>query len=517
MIKEFAGLAALGLLLCCAPAGRIDTGDLAAEDVTAISRADSLFRKGSFTALKQAGDLYERLYGRPKLRRTLAPKLFMTSVLLSVREKELGILNTSHLDRALALLAEDRKLAGYSVYSDIAAVYWVQGKGVMRDIDTRFAWNDIAARLKRAEPDLADAAAGDEFKAYMHAAYRCAFNPEQGASRVEQKGDPARVRELFPGSPLLAFKRATCPRDNPELLKELLAADPEFYEADYFLGNEALSRGNLLEAEEFYLKSLSGIPGSPQTTISLAAIAFAVEEFERSLAHYEKTLALAPGYRDALLGKAMCLSYLDRPGEAIPVCRELIGLGYWLLGEGYYWLARCQHELKDGAAAAASIEEAKGRLPTSTEVFALSGSIALEAGDTVKAEKDLKEALQYNRSNAEALMLLGGVQSRKKDWTSAAACYEKAAFVYEDQQAGLETKISDIWNSRMADGRKSALLKRKAAQVEKVNLAMAAAFYDAGAAYINFGQKQKAAEMAERSAGHPAFRQRAEDLISRTR
>jgi len=114
-------------------------------------------------------------------------------------------------------------------------------------------------------------------------------------------------------------------------------------------------------------------------------------------------------------------------------------------------------------------------------------------------------------------MLLGGLNSQKKDWTSAADCFEKAAFVYEDPQAGLETKTSDIWNSRMADERKSTLLKRKAAQVEKVNLARAAAFYDAGAAYINFGQKQKAAEMAERSAGHPAFRQRAEDLLSRTR
>ena len=89
-------------------------------------------------------------------------------------------------------------------------------------------------------------------------------------------------------------------------------------------------------------------------------------------------------------------------------------MGYWLLGESNYWLARCQHDLKDDAAAAVSIEEAKGRLPTSSEVFTLSGAIALEAGDLVKAEKDLKEAIGYNRANAEALMLLGGVHSQKK-------------------------------------------------------------------------------------------------------
>ena len=158
MIKKIAALAALGLLFRCAPAGRIDTGGLAAEDRTAIARAGALLSKGSYTSLQQAGDLYDRLYGRPKLRRAMAPKLFMTSILLSVREKELGISNTSHLDRALALLREDRGLAGYSVYADIASVLWVHGKGVMRDIDTRFAWNDIAARLKKAAPGLERAA-----------------------------------------------------------------------------------------------------------------------------------------------------------------------------------------------------------------------------------------------------------------------------------------------------------------------------------------------------------------------
>jgi len=515
MAKKLAALALLVLLISCARSGRVETGGLPAEAAAAISRADALFQKGSYSALKQAFDIYESCYVSPEYRQASAPKLIKASLLLSVREKELGISNTFYLDRALALIRVDRALAGYSVYSDIAAVLWVQGKGVMRDIDTRFAWNDIASRLKKAEPELAEAAARDGFSAYMYAVYKCAFNPDHGVPLFQEKDDLARVWGLFPVSPLLKFKRAICPRENPGLLKELLAPDPEFFEADYFLGNEALSRGNLLEAEEFYLKSLAGIPGSPQTTISLAAIAFAMEEFERSLEHYEKTLALAPSYRDALLGKAMCLSYLDRPTEAIPVCRKLIGMGYWLLGESNYWLARCQHDLKDDAAAAVSIEEAKGRLPTSSEVFTLSGAIALEAGNLVKAEKDLKEAIGYNRANAEALMLLGGVHSQKKDWTSAAVCFEKAGFVYEDEQAGLEAKIAEVRNSRLADGRKNALLQKKALQVEKVSLARASAFYDAGAAYINWGQKDKAHEMAARAADHPAFKQRAEDLLLR--
>ncbi len=517
MLKPIAGLAMLGLLVGCAPRGAIGPDRLPAEDAAAISRADLLFRKASYVALHQAGELYQELYARPNLSRTVAPRLFMTCVLMSVREKELGIADTSSLDRALALLGKDKSLARYSLYSDIASVFWIQGKGVMRDIDTRFAWNDIVDRLKKAEPGLAEAAARDEFSAYMYAVLKCAFSPEYGVMPFQEKDSLDRFWGLYPASRLLKFKKAICPKENAALLGELIDADPEFYEADYFLGNEALSRGNLLEAEEFYLRSLSGIPDSPQATISLAAIAFATEEFDRSLEYYEKTLALAPGYRDALLGKAMCLNYLDRPAEAIPVCQKLIGLGYWLLGEGYYWLARCQHDLKDDAAAALSIEEAKGRLPTSSEVFTLSGSIALEAGNLVKAERELKEALQYNPANAEALMLLGGVNSEKKDWAGAAACFEKAGLVYLDEEAGLEAKVEDVRRSRMAEERKNALLRRKERQLEKVSLAEASSFYDAGAAYYNCGRKQKAAEMAARSAGHPALKQKAEELIARSR
>ena len=128
----------------------------------------------------------------------------------------------------------------------------------------------------------------------MYAVYKCAFNPDHGVSLFQEKDDLPRVWGLFPVSPLLKFKRADLPPGKPGSVEGTSRPDPEFFEADYFLGNEALSGGNLLEAEEFYLKSLAGIPGSPQTTISLAAIAFAMEEFERSLEHYEKTLALAP-------------------------------------------------------------------------------------------------------------------------------------------------------------------------------------------------------------------------------
>jgi tetratricopeptide (TPR) repeat protein len=515
MVKKIAVFGLLVLLVACARPGRVETGRLRAVAEADIVRADSLFNRANFVSFKKAHEIYESYYGRPGYRKAVAGRLFRTCILLSVREKEIGISNTSYLDRGLAILKENRSLSTDAVFADIAGFLWVQGKGVMQDVDTRFAWKATEDRLRKTEADLKLRSAQDPFSACMYAALKCAFSPAHGVSFFQDEGDLGRLWGLFPDSPLLKFKRAICPKESPEILKELVAADPEFYEADYFLGNEALTKGNLLEAEELFLKSLAGIPESPQTAISLASIALATEEFERSLDYYEKTLALAPQYRDALLGKAIALSYLGRSSEAIAVCRELIGLGYWLLGEGNYWLAWNQHELKDNAAAAVSIEEAKGRLPTSSEVFTLSGTIALEAGDTAKAEKDLKEALRYNRANVEALMLLGDVLSRKKEWADSAGCFEKAGYLCDDEEAGLEAKIADIQKSRLAQSRKSALLRRKMHQLENTRLAKASAFFNAGAEYSNCGQKQRAVEMATKAAAHPSFKQKAEDLISR--
>ena len=78
----------------------------------------------------------------------------------------------------------------------------------------------------------------------------------------------------------------------------------------------------------------------------MASIYFAFEELEKSLEFYEKTLAMAPAHRDALLGKAMCLSYLGRHQEAILVCNKILTLGKYYLGESHYWLAWNLNELE---------------------------------------------------------------------------------------------------------------------------------------------------------------------------
>jgi len=497
------------LLACCAAKEKAIVAPPGPEFQQQVAAADALRQEGSYVALKQAVEAYSGLYSRPESRRTVAPKLAMTAILLAVREKELGMSNKSYLDTAIQVINENRFLSGLAPYAEIAGLLWVQGKGVMAEVDERFPWKETEEKLKAMDAELREKATAEEFFAYMYATLRC-FQAEP----FEKMEEPEQMAALFPDSLLLKYKKATCPNENEEELNSILSQEPRFYEADYHLGMLSLSRGNLLQAESHFLRMHEGIPESAQATILLATIAFALEEVERGLEFYDKTLDILPNYRDALLGKAICLSSLGRSKEAISVCEKIIALGHWLLGESYYWMAWNQHELKDNAAAEASIEQAKGRLPTSAEVFTLSGLIAMDREDLARAEKELQEALKYAPASSDVLYNLGGLYARKDDWPNSGLYFEKAGFAFESEGETLRGKILEVEKSTLAPRRKESLINKRRARLERTLLSRATSFYNAAAGYFNAGQKYKALEMATRSAEHPAFKEKAEELAS---
>ena len=500
----------LVLFCSCVPKKTVGIAPLSPEVEEKIAAADLFYGRGCLVLLKRAHELYEELYRHPGSKARVAEKLARTSLLIAVREKELGIANRSYMDAALEVIKENPSLSTLTPCAEIAGLYWVQGKGVMRDIDERFTWLETRAKLEKMEPDLRAKASTDEFFAYIYTVYKSAFS-----SPSEEKEVLHWVKGAFPGSLLLKYKTAISPPEDEEALKELLAVEPEFYEAAYNLGNLSLARRNLLEAENYLLQAHYGIPQSSQVTILLASIYLALEELERGLEFYEKTLAIAPEYRDALLGKAVCLSHLGKHNEAIPVLEKIIELGHWLIGESYYWLAWNHHELKNNQAAAASVEEAKGRLPTSTEVFTLSGVIALEEGELAKAERDLKEALQYGPANSEALFSLGSLYARREEWTNSGLYFEKAARAFEGEEQALRERIIQAETSSLSAERKERFIRRKKLQLERVSSSKATAFYNAAAGYFNAGEKKKAYELARRASEHPAFTQKAEELLAR--
>jgi len=510
-------LAAIGAVtgilfsLSCAPQVKVETALPSAELEKKAADAEAQVKRGCYIGFKQAIQIYQELDGQPSMTKKIAYPYLRALLLMAVREREVGILSHASCQKALELVKENPALRQFLPYFEIADSMSPRTRGIMQDITVAAVKkvDDDFLQQKQAEADLYNKALADDYHAYLYVAFFTGY----GFYAEKANESTAAILARYPESILLRYKNAIYPRSNQVKLEALIQADSEFYEAYYNLGELSIGGQNLLEAEKNFLKALEGLAESPQVTIYLGSIYTATEEFEKSLEFYDKTLALSPKYRDALLGKAISLSYLGRYQEAIEVLNRNVELGFYLMGESYYWLAWNTHELKDNDSAQANIEESKGRLPTNSEVFGLSGTIAFEKGEIDRAEKEFLEALKYNGGNTEALYGLGRLYGQKEKWSDSAAYYERAAFVFERNESAIADRIDQIKKSSLSEERKARLLAKKEQQLKITQATAATAFYNAAASFANSGQKAKALDMAARAARHPQFKEKAEELI----
>jgi len=502
--------AALGLALAlaaCAPQKKTVTVEVTDESLKA-GEAAGLVRQGHYLAFKRAVRLYAGLYARPRLRPKIAGPYLEACLLLDLREKEIGIDDPASAAAVERLIRENPMLAGYAPYMTLVSDVPTRALGAMRDIDTS-RWNKAAVDAVKAAADVVrKSAATNEFAACVLASWSCSLG-----SYSDRWRDPAEFLKTYPDSPLIKYEVAVCGGVRPDLLEEILAREPGFAEVDFHLGQAALAEGRLLDAEKHLLKAYEAIPESPQTRILLAGIYFATGEFDQSLRFYDLTLEVAPEYRDALLGQAICLSTLGRHEEAMAVLGRLLDLGYYLIGEAHYWLSWNLHELKRDPEALAHIDEAKGRLPTNSEVFCLAGTIALDMGRLERSERDFLESLKDNPDNTESLFGLGTVSGRKERWAESAAYYEKAARAADAAGAAVAAKIEEVRASALPEERKARLVRGREAQAERLRLQSATSSYDAAAACLNAGLKDKAVAAASKAAAHPALKAKAEELL----
>ncbi len=478
-----------------------------------IAEAEGLIRRGHFTAFKKAADLYKEVYLRPGRAGGVASYYVRTLVLLRIRENQIGILFGPTAEEARRVIRENPGLKGLSAFLDMADSLSAirPSQGIQTDVNPVQVKRgvDNADKLKA---ELKARAADEDFYAYLYVSF---FGSLSGWSS-DQKEDLAPIYALFPDSPLMLYANAVrYTKEQPEILVRLAEADPKFYEAYFHLGEMDLAERSLLSAEKNFLKALPGLGASPQETIYLASIYTATEEFEKSLEFYDLTLDLSPGYRDAILGKAICQSYLGRYGEAIATLQKMIELGNWLMGECHYWLAWNHHALKDLDSAQAHIEESKGRLPTNSEVFGMAGTIALEKSQFDRAEKEFKEALKYNAANTEALFGLGRIKDHDGKWLAAAGYYEQAAEVVGKNEAAILARIDQIRAASLSEVRRTAMLAKKESQLRISRATLALACYNTAAAWVNGGLKERAVPWAEKAAGHPQFKDQAMALLAK--
>lgn len=496
---------------------------------SALNKAAAHLERGCYLGFREAFKTLKPLVplAAPwaELSSRVLPLYIKSGLLLGMREKEIG-LSTSTLDEFEPLLSSHNKWVELKDFYEVAKASSVQSKGIMafdeRKFDTQANVKDWEKRKKDIErlkeeaenrlQRLAIGAQKDEVAAYFWLTSYFNFFLSQ-----DSELKPQNLLSLFPRSRLIRFKIAinSTPVPRRDILEGLLEEEPEFYEAHYFLGEEALRRGLLFSAEKHFLKAWEAIPESPIIAISLASIYFHLEELEKSLEMYEAALQVLPGYREAMLGKAICLSYLGRHDEALKVLKEMIDLGYWLLGEAHYWIAWNLYHLNQYEEAWVHCKEAQGRLPTSSQVFSLTGTVAFELENLVQAEENFYRALEFDSTNSEALLGLGRLKARQEKWISAGDYYHQAAIVFESQARAIQAKIKEIENSEVSDERKRAQRQKKDFQLKDVILRKATCLYNGATCYFNAGIYEKALPLAEEASSHPSLKTKATDLINK--
>jgi len=478
-----------------------------------LQEADSLYAKASYLALGRALVVLQNVLAVPEWRGAAAERYVRTALALGLREKELGMPGGRASCLTSSLASAEPSVAAYGPYIELLAFLPSMIKGIAGENlpagttpDAYFDW--INARVPAIDQDLKVRAESDELMACLRAALREAFS-----FKFADKLKAGYCSALHPESRLAEFQDAVSPRPDRDRLNALIDRDPEFVEVHYYLGNLALADGRLVTAEEHYLKVYERIPESPSVLISLANIAFQMEELETCLEYNEEALALAPAYRDALLGKGMCLGYLGRFQEALVALQKMLDLGTYYQGEAHYWTAWNLNELGRLDGARRSIDSAKTLLFGQSDVTTLSGLIGYKQGRLDDAERDLRASLNSDPSDADAAYYLGKLCADRKDWRNSGAYFSGAADSFWKKELGLEKKMREIEESTLTPARKERLLLKKKRQILSVQATKATCQYNGAAGFFNAGSPELALGLAELSAGHPAFSERAAELI----
>jgi tetratricopeptide (TPR) repeat protein len=491
--------------------------EIAPEDIDPhiqnLKTADSLYAAGSYTCLKEAYDIYEELLAIPFEWEATSEKLFKTALLLGMRVKELGIINAKYVQKAEELISTYPHLSKFESYIKFSATIPYTIKGVVLGFQTDEPnLGDYYGWIKNNAQPLNDAfkanAETTEFHAYLYMSFF-----ENFSYQIDEEYDFHRLEKFFPDSPMIKYKVALLYDQDKDKLEDTLEAEPRFTEAHLFLGKKAFEGKKLLTAEKHFRKAYEILPDSLSVLIFLAGVHFALEENEESVGFYEDALCLAPEFREALLGKAVCLGYMGKHEYAVLVLNELIEMGRYYMGESYFWLAWNQNEMELIEESQKNVKKTENYLVGHVEVLALQGKIAFKLGKLEESEDYFNQALILQRNHCEAEYHLAKIHALREDWENTGIHYEKAAYCYKNQEAGLAARIKEIGESPMSLERKARLILRKKAQLRKTALTKATCFYNGAAGYFNCGKINKALVFASYAAEDEAFAAKAEELI----
>jgi tetratricopeptide (TPR) repeat protein len=450
----------------------------------------------------------------------------MSAILISLREQELGLLDSGHLRSARQMLDASPLLAAeLGPLADLADVLVAGPSGAMRrvplEVQTR-ALQRLSQNQSQWASFLRMRMPGEPVASYFWLALACGtygFQIPDGANRSDVVGDGAKVA-------LVAFKEAaTCSRSRVDVLHELRDAEPRFGEIHYYLGLAALAGQSrpgapgvpdLELADKEFQVAYAWRPLWPAVTLSIANASLTAEDFDRAVDFYDQTLRLVPGYGDALLGKIRALTYLKRHADAIAVTDVLLESGN-NPGEARYWRALNEEQLDQHDLAWEDVELA-AKLLVNADVPKLAGIIAINRRDLAIA-RDRLELARKRRQDCDTGYYLQIVLAEQREWAEAARVAGETASCFDREEASLRDEIERFRGAQNlgpeAAVKRDRQIARREQQIASNGRMRANAWFNAAAASFNLGRASEARSFAEKVVDDTQFGERARALIAR--
>jgi tetratricopeptide (TPR) repeat protein len=493
----------------------------AAPPADRFKAADGLVRAGCLDCLLEAYREYDMLARDDMAGERASVAAARTAALIALRERELGLVDSGYLGRARELIAampnRPSSLAELIDLADALPFGSPAGRAPAPQeqrmlLQVSREWQDSP------EPPLG-LAAHQELFGYVWLALACEVGSGRSIGPGQALGGIGAMREF----PLLIFKYATaCDRGSTTDLRALLEREPRFAEINYHLGLAALrgtsgaglpGRPDLDETDSRFRAAHAWRRNWPALTVMLGNVATTAEDFAGALEFYEETLALVPDQPDAMLGAVRSLTYLNRHTEALAAADALIAAGRYP-GDARYWRALNQVHLSLFEEAWADIELA-ATLVVNADVPKLAGVIAINRREFDIARRKLEEASSRRPSDCEVGFYLQTALSEQRLWSEAARTASEAGTCFDQDQAQLQTEITGLRASPMAEARRDRLIANRELQISVNGRMRAACWFNAAAAHFNTGARDQARPYAEKVMDDERFGVRARDLLSR--
>lgn len=464
-------------------------------DLAPLGEADARVRDGCYTCLVAALQTYESLaVGRA--RPIVLPRLFETQLLVGLREAELAQDPADAFARAEALAAE---LPG----TTDAAFLLAAARAVPPDAvgTPRAVWREgladrrafVKMHLPTAAARLAAATISQDLRDYLAAGLTCLAT----TSGVQSATQPPLEVLSSTASPLVRYRRGTCPIAGDTALDAVLETVPTFVETGYLRARMPVLRvtaAYVSNQRTRYAAAAEVFPASPSIAYSLGTLNQVVGDCRTAVEHYDRTLELAPRHEDAALQRIVCLGYQGLHENAINAASRVIEAKYDNVGEAFYWRAWNRHQLRQLAGARADIDRALA-IAVNAGALTLGGIIKYDQGDLQQAERDLGMAVKMDRTQCIAQWYLGLVAFARELWLSTGDDFAASAGCYQRSAEETETRLATIEDADLDPDFKASQIAGFQAVIQEDRSQEQASYLNAANGYVRSGDQTRARQM----------------------